>query len=296
VPSKRLSLRRPLVIAGVSTTACALIFLTRGIVVDWDSANLVNFLVAWIPFALSVLLAFIPDRELKMPRRVAWRSCVIFFGLCYSILLYHQQSLATAQTLRDQSKIVADAVHQSNQHSDENIENVKKELQQDLASTKTDLANQVSKTGFDLNTSIGKVGKPDPPELAKLQFSLYVDGILAAELPKLARSIKRQTDGTIPVDVFFINTSSTAAETIDVWIQLGSGCSFAQEPQGYVKLDGMSESTRHRVIALMNPGTAFATTRLNVKCVNFDIGFNYSCKACGLAPNWQVAKVEVPIF
>src|SRR5690349_4513203 len=76
----------------------------------WNDPNIVNFLIAWIPFALSILMAFIPDSRLSMKTRVAWRGSVIGCGLAYSVLLWHQQALTQKIGFQDQQRMLTDAI------------------------------------------------------------------------------------------------------------------------------------------------------------------------------------------
>ena len=57
--------------AATGVAACFIVLRAYGV---WENANVVNFLAAWIPFALSILLAFIPDGQMPVKTRVVWRS------------------------------------------------------------------------------------------------------------------------------------------------------------------------------------------------------------------------------
>jgi hypothetical protein len=145
----------------------------------WNDSNFVNFFVAWIPFVLSILLAFIPDSAMKIHWRIVWRSGVILGGLFYSVLLWHQQSLIANATREEQRSLLASSVTSANQHSDQQIAGVRSDVQgvkADVQEVQKKLETQsdaISKSASTLSESIGKVGKPDPPKKAELQFSFW---------------------------------------------------------------------------------------------------------------------------
>src|SRR5258707_14704092 len=93
VPAKsnRLSLRPALWVAFGSSSACALVWLGWGIYLYWNDVRLVNFLAAWIPFVLSILVAFVPEHKMTTAKKYLWRGGVMFVGLAWSIVLWHQQ-------------------------------------------------------------------------------------------------------------------------------------------------------------------------------------------------------------
>jgi hypothetical protein len=283
---------------------CCDVILLRFLYINdlWENVNIVNFLVAWIPFVISILLAFIPDKEMNASLRVKWRVVVIACGLFYSLLLWHQQTLTQKVASRDQEKLLSDSVNQSNQHSDKQIDTVRKDVQGvkgDLKETSTKLYELFVKTGNDLSTSIGKVGKPAPPEIARIQFTIYEPNSILKELPILSRSMVPDKDGNVSVDVTFTNISDTAAEAVDVWIVVCDGCSFAVEPPGYDKPSGIDEHMRHKMIPLLNAGAGFEKTTIVMKLPHpfppwAGIAFRYSCKTCGKITDAQAAKIVLP--
>src|SRR5216684_8879088 len=77
---KRMSYRTALYVAGTSVATCAILWLSWGIYLYWNDLKLVNFLAAWIPFVLSLLLAFVPEHEMTPVKKFFWRSSVIGIG------------------------------------------------------------------------------------------------------------------------------------------------------------------------------------------------------------------------
>ncbi len=305
-----MSPRIPCTIAAATPVVCASIVLLRVLYTHdlWENASVINWLVAWIPFVISVLLAFLPDKEMEPATRIKWRVAVIACGLGYSMLLWHQQTLTQQLAAHDQALLLGNAVDKSNQHSDKQIENVRKDIKGDLAgkASKADLAemankitDRVGRSTSDINASIGKVNKPEPPELARLQFTLWKAGISNSDLPILSRSISEEKDGTIPVDFSFTNISSTAATELEIIVSVCGACSFASEPAGFEKLKGSSDFQRHRRIGDINPGITYEEMTVSVKVPEhvseFEVGFNYACKTCGkaLSEGWQKARISV---
>src|ERR1017187_479362 len=52
-----------------------------------------NFLAAFCPFGISVFVAFIPAMEKSKRMRPLWRLLIVGIGLCYSMILWHQQTV-----------------------------------------------------------------------------------------------------------------------------------------------------------------------------------------------------------
>jgi hypothetical protein len=244
--------------------------------------------------------------------RVHHRFLIILVGMSSSLLLWHQQSLTEKGVTEAQSKAVNEAVSKANAHSDEKFREVGKSVAgvdqrvgavgTSLAATTTSLsgyiqktADAIQKTSDRLDTSIGKVGKPDPPIPAKLVFSLW-DTVATAEKPSLSTTANPDSDGNFPVDFTFVDSSETAAEGIDVWVEICRTCTFVKEPSGFEHPAGSDEHTRHRMFGSLNPGVSFEKIAILVKSEAtggfFQLGFRYSCKTCGgkVYPN-QVATI-----
>ena len=225
-------------------------------------------------------------------------------GFVWSVVLWHQQVITERRTKEDQERIVATAVTQSNQHSDQQIgavrsdvRGVKTDMQDVKKDLETKISDTISKSTSTLSESIGKVNKPIPQELARLQFRIFVEGILADDPPILRTSLNEDTNGNVTVGVFFRNVSGTAAEMVDVWINVCNSCSFAVEPSGFERPAGIDEHMRHMTVPVLNSGAASQKFTLVVKPppppTVFTIGFLYSCKACGKMSETQKLMISV---
>jgi hypothetical protein len=261
----------------------------------WNNEQLIDFWTAWIPFAISILLAFIPDQQMKTKTRIVWRVLVIAFGFFYSVLLWHQQTLTAKSANAAQQQILNAAVTASNAHSDKTIGAVRDDVkgvqtkigsvETALGETKDALVKKFGESAANITQSLSNIGKPEPPEIAHIQFSLWREDATPQEIPLLTGSIHEKIDGSIPVEFVFTNTSTVAANSVEIWIQICGVCSFASEAAGLDRLSGMDEHTRHKVIGDLNPGTTFAKTTVDIKAPAafnpLQIAFRYSCKTCG---------------
>lgn len=284
----------------------------------WQDADkeikLTNFGAAFFPFVVSVFVAFIPDIEKSAAMRRGWRIGIIAAGLVYSLILWHQQSVNIIAGRRDQTEIVRSAVEKSNKHSDNHSDEQTAQLRKELQASAThsdeqvetirkeakdnasDLAGLVSKTTSDLGQSISKVGKPDPPIPATLVFTLWSE----ETFPLLLSSLAPNEDGIYTIDFAVSNTSSsTAARQVDTWIDICEACTFAKEPSGFDRPDGMRNGTRHMTIQILNPSTSIGTKTIAVKLSkpldSFDMGFRYTCELCGGGSHSQIAKIIAPV-
>jgi hypothetical protein len=290
-----MSVRRPLGIALAGFAACALSFFACGLYLYWNSPRLINFLAAWIPFVLSVLFAFVPSgREMKHPWiKWGWRSGVVIIGFCWSVMLWHQQDLTDKANAKQIQDAVQKSVTDANNHSDEKIGGVQKQVEtvgKSLEETKTEISAQLGKTETSITNSIGKVGKPDAPEPAKLQFSLWKEYLPDSDFPFDKEIVYQQDDGTVSVDYFFKNVSASAADSIDIWVHICAKCSFAKEPEGFEKPAGIGDQSRHRNFPSLNPGVSFQKSTVVFKVdrqvfsrgvARVGLAFSYSCKNCG---------------
>jgi hypothetical protein len=151
------------------------------------------------------------------------------------------------------------------------------------------------KTEAELNASIGKVGKADPPERAKLQFSLWPVPNTNVN-PLTVIPLTPDAEGVVSVDFSFTNTFAAAAEKIDFWIEVCEACVFVKEPPNFDKPPGTMETVRHRLLlGILNPGTTFEKTTILVKpkesLNQFQIAFRYSCETCGAMSPAQAVRI-----
>jgi len=140
--------------------------------------KLVNFAAAWFPFAVSVFAAFIPDFEKAQRMRPVWRIGIITLGLAYSAILWHQQSVNIAAARHDQKT----AIKESNEHADQKFNDLQQHLDSEtskstnqIKSVQDGLSDLMNKMQSNLGKRIGEVGKPEPSEMVRVQFSLWVD-------------------------------------------------------------------------------------------------------------------------
>jgi hypothetical protein len=278
----------------------------------WGSLRLVNTVVNLTPTLLSILFAFVVDKDLADRMRWRWlfRISVVAIGAGLSLLLWHQQALSDIQSGKQIKEAVTQAVTDANIHSDtqfkavqDNVGGVDKKvsavgdsLNQTATALSTDIqrtSDAIQKTSDRLDASIGKVGKPDPPVPTRLVFTLW-NKDMNEESPSLVGRIDPDTDGNYPVDFSFRNASQSQAEAIDFWIFLCDKCTFAKEPIGFEHNAGSDPNVRHKIVGGLNPGVSLEKTSILVKApdgASFQIGFRYSCKTCGSAGKAQIATV-----
>jgi hypothetical protein len=306
---KRLSLRLPLVFGGIGFALCALAFLAFGVYLDWDSPKLINFLAAWIPFVLSVLFAFVPSgKEMKREWiKWAWRGAVVVIGFFWSVMLWHQQDLSDQANSRQTQDAIGTAVSRANDHADkrfdqvqENVGGVQRQvtgLGQSLDNTTKALSSALEKSTTELSSDLGKVGKPDPPELAKLRFTLFRDDLLVQMEPLKEDTIRKDGDGSIQIPFTMRNISNVSADSIDIWVYICNTCEFAKEPDGFDKPEGLVKNARHRLISSLNAGVAMQKTSIAVKYdgpeKRVGIAFASSCKNCGPVQRTEDYLVDI---
>jgi hypothetical protein len=286
-----MSIRFPVWVASISASACALIWLFRGIYLYWNDVRLLNFLAAWIPFVLSILLAFVPEHEMSTMKKILWRSSVIFIGFAWSVVLWHQQVVTDTATQQSQTTIVTEAVTKSNEHADSKFEQVEK----DLENSKVDLGSRIdkvpvllTKTESDLDVSISKVGTA-PIKYAQLQFSIFDPNFGE---PKTSQYITPDADGVYTVDFIVTNISDTAANMGDIWVHICTQCTYVVEPKGFDRPQGLDEHSRHRMFQVLNPGVSLEemTVKFKIRGGPFtytDVSFTWSCSSCGKMPSPQ---------
>src|SRR5579885_105622 len=194
----RLSRRKRLLVTGLCVGLCVLTGI--GIRLFWNDAKVINFLAAWIPTVGSVIIAFVPESNMTAVRKWIWRTSVILIGVAWSAVLWHQQVIAESTTKQDQTAIVTDAVSKSNAHADEQIGHVREDVgkvqkvlgdsasKKDLSATATAITGIVSKYQSETSHEIKSLA-PAPPEIAKLEFSLFKVDIQTSKFPMLTDSV-----------------------------------------------------------------------------------------------------------
>lgn len=304
---KQMSYKPALCVAGASVAVCAITYVSWGTYLYWNDIRVLNFLAAWIPFVLSILVAFVPEHKMSDTKKLAWRISVVSMGFVWSFVLWHQQVVTGIDAKKDETNIVEEAVRESNEHSDQQLTTVKRDVAgvkkdvgdvREYLGTKTDkLEGLVTKSETDITQGLSKVGKPDPPEKTAIMFSLWPDDP-TAQVPVLQKQVSPDKDGKFTIDYTFQNTSSSPANNMDVWIEVCDECEFAEQPPGFEHLDGAPETIRHRTIGILNPGTSMPKSAIKVRTKrefsDFFIEFRYSCATCGKPQdNKQQARILV---
>jgi hypothetical protein len=172
------AIRRRLLIGGVFILLVPLIihFSRTWLPKLWENLHLVNFIVAGIPSILSILFAFVIDKDLEHHMRMRWRWSIVGVGLLYSTFLWHQQALSDEANTKQTNDAVTAAVTQANTHSDQKFLQMQTsvtDLGKSLGQNQESLQQQLNRTESDLDASIGKVGKPITAVPARLIFSLW---------------------------------------------------------------------------------------------------------------------------
>lgn len=290
VPRHWSSYRIPLVVAVSSFSAGLLIWLVREIYLYWNNVRLVNFLAAWIPFVLSILVAFVPEHKMSIWKKILWRSAVIAAGFMWSAVLWHQQVVTELAAKEQQEGILAKAVTQSNQHSDQQIGVVRSDVQSvktDVQGIKGDVLNindAISKSTSTINESIGKVGKPAPPELARLHFSFYTEETDHSGMS--GPTEVRVSDGpVVSVDIQVTAVGNVMAKNGQITLRICNSCEYAAEPEGFIKIpQHPSDRVMHFDQLYPNVYSPKITLKiippLDRRYNAFYVGGYYSCENC----------------
>jgi hypothetical protein len=292
---KRMSALRPLRIAAAQILACILVVVARVVYLYglnfWQSTTAINFLAAWIPAAIGIVVAFVPDKDLERHMRLRWRFTVASFFVGWSVVLWHQQVLNDQASTGTNSALLTGAISKANQHSDEKFAGVQKDVGdlgdkvETVNKQQIELAQDFAKATGDIKTNLGKVGKPDPPEPAKLRVSLWKDGQGKAQEPVESETVQQNPDGTVTAQFLVRNISNTGAQESDLWVMLCDSCTFAKEPDGFEKPAGTPEKERHIHMSPLNPGVAFKVLSVTFKSEptfpKYAMGFLLSCGNCG---------------
>jgi len=294
---RRTIMRRSFIAVGVIVLSPGVVYVVRTWVPRiWGNLHIVNFIVAGIPTVLSILFAFVIDKDLERRMKAWWRVSIIGAGLLYSTFLWHQQDLTDKENARQTNEAVTSAVQQANVHSDQKFGDMQKQvtglgtsvagLGTSLSQTEQSLQSRLDKTEHDLDASIGKVGKPAPAEHPKLIFSLWKDGLFGSEFPLESESLSPDAEGSYHVVFFIKNDSQVQALGVEEWITICRDCSFASEPRGFDKPKGVTDQERHRVLpGGMNPNTAMLEgNEFDVKVPKwiprFAVAFKATCNNC----------------
>jgi hypothetical protein len=203
--------------------------------------KIVNFLSAWFPFAISIVIALIPDLGTKVKRGWVWRLGVVAVGFTYSFLLWNQQGINLSVARRDQQHAVSEAVNKSNEHSDQQIGGVRKDVQDvksDLRDVKKDVQATISKTESALSADINKMKIFPPSEKATYEVSLWPAVI--SNWPVREKSLPK-VNGVVTFG-FSIMVKGHMAKQTRIWLRLCQDCKYSKEPTGFQNLNAHTES------------------------------------------------------
>jgi hypothetical protein len=234
--------------------------------------------------------AFMPEdlKRLEKHRKVRLGLALLIFciglGAVVSDSQQKQEDKLTAQSERDAARL------ERNRLSDQVTQLIRAQSESTQAETAAGTEMQTTRTALgaaykDVNAHIDKT-KPLPPAYAALQFSFWVDDLLADFPVKVKSIMPTLLDGTFSIDLTVRNVSDTPAKQAEVWIQLCDKCDFAGEPTGFDKPAGSNEHQRHRVIPILNSGVFLERMTLvirvepNVEFGAFPLLCRYSCETC----------------
>ncbi len=290
VPQKRMSLWLAARLAAIQVLACIVVVIARVVYVYgpafWQNTTAVNFIAAWMPALIGVVVAFVPDKDLERHVRLRWRLTVAACFVGWSVVLWHQQTLTEASDKKGREELVTAAVEKSNVHADSKFHEVETqvgEVKDGLKTTEDRISTKLDQATSAFSSGLKGVGKPDPPELAKLQFTFMDDSGLPE--PIQSTTVSQASDGSYPLIFAVRNTSAVQAEGVDVWVHICDQCSFAGEPAGFEHPKGSNEHQRHKFVGSINPGAAFDVSEVKINApssaVQIHVGFYSSCKNCG---------------
>jgi hypothetical protein len=252
-----------------------------------------NFIVVLIPFAFSIFFAFVPDMRTK---HISWRIAVVAIGVAFSVVLWEQQRLSTIAATKDQESAMGKAIEGANKHSDEQIGEVRKDVQ-GVKSDVQDVKKAISTSTSSLNETIGQVKIPKE-EKATFESSFYPVNL--TNWPIHEKSIA-EVDGVVSLSFTFRVKGHTAKQA-RMWLRLCTDCKYAKEPAGFQNLmpnvdNGAHE--RYRVIGDFLPNVVYQPMNVDVipppGLSSFVVGVILGCDNCdpvdGDKP--QVLRVNV---
>lgn len=263
---------------------------------DADIQNVaVHVAVDCLPFLAAIAFALWPDVS---KAHIGVRVMVIAIGLLWSVLLAKKDYLDLRQARNDQQTAIYTAVSNANQHSDQQMDGLKRDLE---GSSKTlnkrldSLSGQVSKSETDLNGTISKVIVP-PTKYAQIRFGFFPSDSNGSAV--IQKTVTPNSDDTFTVDFGATNTSDTAATMGEIWVQVCDQCTFAKEPINFDKPDGSINQVRHSQFQALNPGISLKMTidvKVPVTLAAFDLALRYSCQTCGQIKDAQIIRVRLPV-
>lgn len=132
-----------------------------------------------------------------------------------------------------------------------------------------------------------------PPHSAQLLFSFPFRN--RQDIPVAVTKVPLR-DGVAKVDFMVVNLSEMSAIAPEIWVRICIGCTYAKEPEGFLKLPGADEHDRYKSFNALNPSVALQMMTVEIippKEVKdrFQISFKYACQTCGVVKYWQTFEV-----
>ena len=169
-------------------------------------------------------------------------------------------------------------------------------MREDVKKNGGDLIKMLSGTAKDLSDRID-ADRPPAALNASVEFSFYSNEV--ADFPIKVKSMNFSPTGTLVIDFTGRNTSTVAANGLELWVNICTECTYAKEPEMFEKLRGQDEHLRHRVFGALNAGVfinemtvEISPTRPGLKI--YEISLRYACSNCGVVTDWQSIRVFVP--
>jgi hypothetical protein len=188
----------------------------------WGNLRLVNFTVNFTPTILSILFAFVIDKDLEVRMKKAWRVGIVACGLLWSILLWHQQSLTDKQSDAQIQGAVDSAVEKSNKHTDtqfnkvtETVNRVQEKVggvQGQVSELGKSFGIEMEKSTSELSSSIGKVGKPPDAKTVVLKNSIVHLATQAGEESKMELQIEVNHKGPLVATMYELSGIQEATD------------------------------------------------------------------------------------
>lgn len=243
----------------------------------------VHAVVDCLPFLASILFALWPEVS---KAHIAWRVAIIIVGLAWSGLLVKKDYLDLQAAKRDEQNIVATAVEDANNHSDQQINRLRSEVKNQFSG----LSHEVEEGDTSITGAMGKL-MPNS-ENALVKFSLLP--AMDINTPILSESLPLDKDGVVSVEFMATNISDVAASSLEFWVEICRECAYAKEPEKFERLNDTIPTIRHRLFGDLNPGISTDGMTIQIKppsAPTFQVGFMYSCKDCGKRGPEQVATI-----
>jgi hypothetical protein len=275
----------------------------------WTDADfqdkLLNFAAVWLPFVLSIIIAFIPSSETRRKAHMRWRFYLMAAGLATSIIMWRQQDRAMDAARRDReaaahaqqaaisqaiTAAVSQSVEKSTKHSDEQTEAVKEDLKAEFENSTKTLTGEFSKDA----ATIAEKSKPGPPGIAKIAFTFGPSGVANVSVKTMHT---RLVAGVVTFAFTYVNTSDVTATNTQIWIRLCPVCTYTKEPDGFTKKADAVLSDRYARVGNLAPGVFITETAVSVSIpdtiTTLGIGFQYACDNCGRVGDFQILNVIV---